>query len=178
MLAAAGLAAGALASTPAQAQKAGKASKDPPVLTVEVPAPARADLPHPPMPVPPRERSEVVVAPPPASGGLTGRAAVERVVGNTLIGAPDGKTDPEDTVIFHFAEGGRAAARAQSGADKPRRGNWQIGENGQLCANLAGDKDPTLQCLDLVVNGDHADLLEDGERLITLKILPGNPYKL
>lgn len=103
---------------------------------------------------------------------------MERVIGNTLIGAADGKTDPDDTVIFHFAEGGRAAARAQSGAGKPRRGNWQMGENGQLCANLAGDGDPALECLDLVVNGDHADLVSDGERMITLKILSGNPYKL
>jgi len=106
-------------------------------------------------------------APSAPSGKLTGRAAVERLIGNTMTGTSEGVP----YFAFYDPEG---AVRMQRGGEVSS-GKWSIdGDN--LCEEFPEDDDET--CYHLEIEGDKGTMTDEDGTAYAIEILAGNPRKL
>ena len=104
---------------------------------------------------------------PPAEGKLTGRAAIEKLIGNTMSGTAQGSPyfafyDPNGTV------------RMQSGSDL-QSGKWTI-DGDDLCEEYPDDEDET--CYHIELDGNSGVMTDEDGTAYKIEILPGNPKKL
>ena len=118
---------------------------------------------------------------------LTGHAAIERIIGNTMVLAP---TTPLPTVsvksFIYFSPDGRAAMQitASSQADKEERaeneaGNWSIDDQERLCVVEEGTTLREQDCIGVRVTGNTVHSVpEDIFDGATATLLEGNPREL
>jgi len=118
---------------------------------------------------------------------LTGRAAIERIIGNTLILAPK-KPLPDMTVqsFIYFGPDGRASMQMQArermnGTEKTEAetGKWSIDDQDRLCVVEEGKTLRDRDCLGMTVTGNTVrSVPEDvlGDAIATL--VEGNPHGL
>lgn len=115
---------------------------------------------------------------------LTGRAAIERIIGNTLVLAPAGDTPFALEVIMYFAPDGRAASRVLANGvaneEESMTGKWSIDEQERLCVVENGkDLKAERDCIGMVVTGDTVSSVpEDIFRDVRATIAEGNLHGL
>ncbi|EQB15256.1 hypothetical protein [Novosphingobium lindaniclasticum] len=112
-----------------------------------------------------------------APGATTGRAAVEKLVGNTL--EEDDSASPGAHVIF-LKQGGIARMREHGKGQPIMKQRWTISPDGLLCVSenrSPGNTDS--ECATVVIDGDRVEMsVADLDEPLTARLLPGNPYKL
>nr|WP_314466408.1 hypothetical protein [uncultured Novosphingobium sp.] len=113
---------------------------------------------------------------------LTGRAAVERLAGNTL--EEDDSQLPGEHVIF-LKPGGIARMREHGQGHKVMQQRWAISPEGLLCVSerrakdVGGPENRDSECASISISGDRVEMsVPDLDEPLTARLLPGNPYKL
>jgi hypothetical protein len=104
---------------------------------------------------------------PPADAKLTGRAAVDRLVGNTTTAKIDGQD-----VADYFAPDGTYVSLIDSVI---ARGRWRINDDDQLCHKFP-DEDET--CFNVEINGRKVTYIYDAGDEEEFDLHDGNPRKL
>jgi hypothetical protein len=104
---------------------------------------------------------------PPALGKLTGHAAIERLIGNTMTGTADG----QPYFAFYDKDG---TVKMQRGGDVST-GKWSI-DGDDLCEEYPDDDDET--CYKLELDGDSGVMTDEDGTVYKIEIIPGNPKKL
>jgi hypothetical protein len=104
---------------------------------------------------------------PSAEGKVTGRAAIDKLIGNTMSGMAQGSPyfafyDPNGTV------------RMQTGSDL-QAGKWSIDED-NLCEEFPDDEDES--CYHLELEGTSGVMTDEDGTAYKIEIIPGNPKKL
>lgn len=116
-----------------------------------------------------------------ASTTLTGREAVDHVIGNTLVYSdPDLK---DILVVMHFKPDGRAVMQTMANGVASevgrREGVWSIDDQERLCV-VEDERSPVDEdCLGMTITGNVVHPVPDGlfgEATITL--VKGNSHKL
>ncbi|RIV78157.1 hypothetical protein [Pelagerythrobacter aerophilus] len=115
---------------------------------------------------------------------LAGRAAIERIAGNTIVLTPESEAPFALEVVMYFASDGRAVSRmsANGVANEAESlvGKWSIDDQERLCVvedgkDLKSDRD----CIGIVVTGNTVrSVPEDIFRGLHATIAEGNPSKL
>ena len=104
---------------------------------------------------------------PSAPGKLAGRAAIEKLLGNTMTGTIEGAP-----YFAYYDKDG--TVRMQVGSDTTT-GKWTIdGDN--LCEEYPDDEDET--CYHLDIDDTGAVMTDEDGTAYKIEILPGNPKKL
>lgn len=118
---------------------------------------------------------------------LTGRAAIERIIGNTLVLAP---TKPLPTIkvrsYIYFSPNGRTAmqmtASSQEDQDEmmeQEAGNWSIDDQERLCVVAEGTTLRDQDCIGLRIAGNTVHSVpEDVFDGAIATLLEGNPHGL
>ncbi|MFC4256191.1 hypothetical protein GRI97_11320 [Altererythrobacter xixiisoli] len=115
----------------------------------------------------------------PVSGPVSGRAAIDLVIGNSLVGTVEGQAESDPGVVFYLNADGTAKARSTTGDGETRPGQWSVGEGDTLCIVDPGDKPDSNDCMGVTVIGDQVELAQGTEKFgLNLKLMPGNPYEL
>ncbi len=109
----------------------------------------------------------VTPPPPPPSTKLTGRAAVDRLIGNTTSAMIDGQD-----VADYFAPDGNYVSQVDTVTE---RGRWRVNDEDQLCYKFA-DEDET--CVKVEVEGRKVKYIYDGGDEEEYELHDGNPRKL
>ena len=109
----------------------------------------------------------VTPPPPPPSTKLTGRAAAERLIGNTTTATID-----DQDIADYFAPDGTYVSQVDSVIE---RGRWRINDDDQLCYKL-GDEDET--CIKVEVDGRKVKYIYDGGDEEEYELQDGNSRKL
>lgn len=118
---------------------------------------------------------------------LTGRAAIERIVGNTLVLAAKTPSPNLDVKSFvYFSPDGRAAMQmtANDQANEEENidveaGNWSIDDQERLCVGEEGATLREQDCIGLRVTGDTVHSVpEDVLDGAVATLLEGNPRGL
>jgi hypothetical protein len=104
---------------------------------------------------------------PPASGKVTGRAAIDKLIGNTMTGTIEGAP-----YFAYYDKDG--TVRMQVGSDV-MAGKWTIDGDG-FCEEYPDDEDET--CYHLEIDGNGALMTDEDGTVYKIEILPGNPKKL
>jgi hypothetical protein len=104
---------------------------------------------------------------PSALAKLTGHAAIERLIGNTMTGTADG----EPYFAFYDKDG---TVKMQRGGDVST-GKWSI-DGDDLCEEYPDDEDET--CYKLELDGDSGVMTDEDGTAYKIEIIPGNPKKL
>lgn len=118
---------------------------------------------------------------------LTGRAAIEHIIGNTLVLAPL-EPLPEMTVqsFIYFGPDGRAsmqmkASERVNGTEKTEAetGKWSIDDQDRLCVVEEGKTLKDRDCLGMTVTGNTVrSVPEDVLGNATVTLVEGNPHGL
>jgi len=118
---------------------------------------------------------------------LTGRAAIERIIGNTLVLAPR-EPLPDMTVqsFIYFGPDGRAsmqmkASKRVNGTKKTEAetGKWSIDDQDRLCVIEEGKTLRERDCIGMTVTGDTVrSVPEDVFGDATATLVNGNPHGL
>jgi hypothetical protein len=104
---------------------------------------------------------------PPADTKLAGRAAIDRLIGNTTTAKIDGQE-----VADYFAPDGTYVSQIDSVI---ARGRWRINDDDQLCHNFP-DEDET--CFNVEINGRKVTYIYDAGDEEEFDLHDGNPRKL
>ncbi len=104
---------------------------------------------------------------PSPSTRLTGRAAVDRLIGNTAMSTIDGQD-----VADYFAPDGTYVSLVDSVIE---RGRWRVNDDDQLCHRIP-DEDET--CFNVEIEGRKVKYLYDGGDEEEFELHDGNPRKL
>lgn len=116
---------------------------------------------------------------------LTGRAAVERLAGNTL--EEDDSAVSGAHIIFlkpngiaRMREHGKQGDGKQGKGQPVMRQRWTISPDGLLCVSEGGTpQDRDTECASISISGDRVEMsVPDLDEPLTARLLPGNPYKL
>jgi len=118
---------------------------------------------------------------------LTGRAAIERIIGNTLVLAPK-EPLPDITLqsSIYFSPDGRAGMQIEAserinGAEKTEAetGKWSIDDQDRLCVTEEGKTLRERDCIGMTVTGDTVrSVPEDVLGAATATLTEGNPRGL
>ena len=116
-------------------------------------------------------------APAPA-GAITGAAAMNALIGNTLVLSSESSKPEEQLALYFLADGTVKGAEG----NRPKTGKWTLTGN-KLCVMDSNKEEPRPRdCVDLAVAGDDVTLtvtLSGGKTdAIRGKILKGNPRNL
>lgn len=118
---------------------------------------------------------------------LTGRAAAERIIGNTMVLTP---TNPNPTIslksLIYFSPDGRAAMQitasdpaTEDEKTETEAGNWSIDDQERLCVVEEGDTLRDRDCVGMRVTGNIVQSVpEDVLDGATATLVEGNPYGL
>lgn len=108
---------------------------------------------------------------------LTGRAAVEKLAGNTV--EEDDTQFPGELVIF-LKPNGIARMREHGEGQKVTQQKWRISEDGLLCVfEKPSQANHDTECASISITGDRVEMsVPDLDEPLTGRLLPGNPYKL
>lgn len=119
---------------------------------------------------------------------LTGRAAIERIIGNTMVLAP---TKPLPTIdvksFIYFSPDGRSAmqmtasdpANEEETEAETEAGNWSIDDQERLCVVQQGKTLKDGDCIGVRVTGNTIHSVpEDVFDGATATLLEGNPRRL
>lgn len=109
----------------------------------------------------------VTPPPPPPGSKLVGRAAVDRLIGNTTAATIDGQD-----IADYFAPDGTYVSQVDTVIEK---GRWRVNDGDQLCYKL-GDEDET--CVNVEIEGRKVKYLYDGGDEEEYELHDGNPRKL
>ncbi|WP_334181354.1 hypothetical protein [Novosphingobium sp.] len=111
---------------------------------------------------------------------LTGRAAVEKLAGNTL--EEDDSAVSGTHIIFLKSNGiARMREHGKQGKSQPvMKQRWTISPDGLLCVSEGRDpRDRETDCASISISGDRVEMsVPDLDEPLTARLLPGNPYKL
>ncbi|GEM_PF-3105538 len=113
-----------------------------------------------------------------AQDSITGRAAVERLVGNTMvtnlvendIGAQEGKLLLRDN-------GTAVWVNIQPEAE-PVEVRWEVDDRGWLCMSGFPEDTVDSSCAGLTITGDQIIMNDEGsnsEGILDIRLIPGNP---
>ncbi|MBX3502913.1 MAG: hypothetical protein KF889_26000 [Alphaproteobacteria bacterium] len=105
--------------------------------------------------------------PPPAGARLTGRAAIERLIGNTTTATIDGSE-----VVDYFAPDGTYVSQVDADID---RGRWRIDEENQLCLKLRDEEE---NCFKVEVSGRKVTYIHDVDDQEEFDLHDGNVRNL
>ncbi len=108
--------------------------------------------------------------PAPASGELTGLAAMIALVGNTIVVTDEGDRE----TAIHFLADGTAKGMDR---DKPRTGTWYI-SGARLCIGEGEKSLSPRSCVTLAVSGASVTLTRPDGRTMSGQVLTGNPRNL
>ena len=103
----------------------------------------------------------------PAGAKLSGSAAVEQLIGNTMTGSAEGAP------YFAFYDKDGTVKMRRSG--ELSTGKWSL-DHGELCEEYPDDDDET--CYKLELDGASGVMTDDDGTAYKIDILPGNPEKL
>ncbi len=106
-------------------------------------------------------------AAPPAGQALTGIAAWNALVGNSVIG----KNDDGDTVIEYYLKNGTVR---QLAADEASAGKWTL-KGEKVCMKYPDDDEA---CYKITVKGKSATFVDEDDSETVYEILPGNAKNL
>lgn len=118
---------------------------------------------------------------------LTGHAAIERIIGNTMVFIPKESIPAIDVKsLIYFNPDGRATMRiianGQPGeAEKTEieTGTWSIDDQERLCVVSEGNTLRETDCIGLTVKGDTVSSTPDDTlHRATVTLVKGNPYGL
>lgn len=111
------------------------------------------------------------------ASALTGRAAVEKLAGNTL--EEDDSQLPGEHVIF-LKPNGIARMREHGENQKVMQQRWTISPDGLLCVSeKRAQENRDSECASISITGDRVEMsVPDLDEPLTARLLPGNPYKL
>jgi len=104
---------------------------------------------------------------PAAPTKITGRAAIDRLVGNTMTGTLEGSP----YFAFYDKDG---AVRMQASGDVTA-GKWAA-DGDDLCEEFPDDGDET--CYRLELDGNSGIMTDEDGAVYKIDIIPGNPKKL
>jgi len=111
---------------------------------------------------------------------LSGRAAVEKLAGNTL--EEDDSAVSGAHIIFLKPNGiARMREHGTQGKSQPvMKQRWTISPDGLLCVSEGkGPQAPDTDCARISISGDRVEMsVPDLDEPLTARLLPGNPYKL
>ena len=120
-----------------------------------------------------------------AETALTGQAALDGIIGNTLHLAPKEELPFSLEIIVYFAPNGRAFMRELINGEinDPRGGtpsHWSIDDQERLCVVDEGKTPrPERDCLGMMVTGDSVQSVPPKEfKDLRVTIVEGNPYEL
>jgi hypothetical protein len=105
--------------------------------------------------------------PSPANAALIGRAAIDRLIGNTTTATIDGQD-----VVDYFAPDGTYVSQVDAVV---ARGRWRISDQQQLCLKLPDDDE---NCFNVAVAGRKVTYLYDVDDEEELELHEGNPRNL
>lgn len=112
-------------------------------------------------------------------GPVSGRAAIDLVIGNSMVGTLEGQAESDPGVVFYLNADGTAKARSTTGDGETRPGQWSVGEGDTLCIVDPGDTPGENDCMGVIVTGDQVELAQGADKFgLKLKLMPGNPYEL
>ncbi len=115
---------------------------------------------------------------------VEGRAALERVTGNTLHLSPKKELPLPVEVVMYFSPDGRAIVRGlidgELSETREAPAQWSIDDQDRLCVVDEGKaKEPERDCLAMEVTGDNVQSVpENVFGGLTVTILQDNPYEL
>jgi hypothetical protein len=104
---------------------------------------------------------------PPGESKLIGRAAIDKLIGNTMSGTAQGSP----YFAFYDKDG---TVRMQIGGDL-QSGKWTI-DGDDLCEEFPDDEDET--CYHLELEGNSGVMTDEDGTAYKIEIIPGNPKKL
>jgi hypothetical protein len=105
--------------------------------------------------------------PSPPGGKVEGRAAIDKLIGNTMTGTI------ESAPYFAFYDPS-GTVKMQVGSDVGT-GKWTI-DGDRLCEEFPEDEDET--CYHLELDGNNGTMTDEDGSVYKIEILPGNPKKL
>jgi len=106
-------------------------------------------------------------APSPSQGKLTGHAAIEKLIGNTMTGTAEG----QPYFAFYDKDG---TVKMQRGSEIST-GKWAI-DGDDLCEEYPDDDDET--CYKLELDGNVGVMTDEDGISYEIEIIPGNSKKL
>lgn len=109
---------------------------------------------------------------------VTGKAAIDLLVGNTLTFTRDGLPEEETAIYFRADGSGRAKRNMNDPTDKATPIGWSVRSDGMFCVADAGKKPGDGDCTAISVAGGTVTLTAPGRPPLSGKILKGNARSL
>lgn len=86
---------------------------------------------------------------------LTGRAAIERIIGNTTILAPTTQPPSSGKSFIYFSPDERATVQNEiAGAAHSETGHWSIDDQERLCMKEEGTALKEIDCIGITIMGN------------------------
>ena len=113
---------------------------------------------------------------------LTGRAAAERMIGNTLIASDPPASESKQSHgmdLLYFAPDGTGRMRAGTPQKDEESIKWLIDEQGRVCLITHHEAPADAICAAATITGNHVALQYDSHNeKMTVTLVDGNPYGL